>query len=1554
VAKTCQCGAGDALNLGVSNHVKDAEGNWTSFAVTGSGIAASGDKCPSGDSSSADSIYCTWCDSTSGLYLLKDASGNVKTWNDSTGFVHNITVCHVCQEPYHSNSSGNHQSECSVKTCDIGYGYPTSLSADFSNLPDQFGQSDVLSCAQCDVGRFSEVDGVGGCFRMGSGYECKTRLGTEGYDHTVAAKLGCSETKACDGGSYKFDEDMAGVSKLSQTCNKVNAGFYCNAIAHSDVTEAGALLLSGNTVHVNPEPFGVCEESESASRRRLDSHAMSGGGQTHATASHPCQRIHDSTRCAAGAYNPTTKTKHACTWTDTSSNTGLHAASTALGSTEACAMEAACPVGYYSNKGDGYCTKIPDGHRCKKARAGDSMCATPDQVIGAGTAMQTYCGVYDATTNSYDWQYLTHGDSDHDLSVINSQAIELGCAEIEKCPKGMWSNTGDYNCLEIPAGQKCSANADGSNITATSVGCKEVEDCGSLEYSAEETNICQTFSGCPVGERVDVAGVSGGVTWGTDGARTDFAGRDNTCEVCVTNTNHQPQSAIGFNTDDDDDGSVVTDCTTWSGCAAGEALTGTVGDGSNDNGACTDCDANGVRKFAAVAVVNGLTQTTCTTANACNQNGEKPIACTNTACPCGACDAGQSGLVENGAGVCTDCVSGRFSAAAGNGTCTLCGPGKFTAATKQTSCSSYDAGEGCTQRATGSGTEDGCKLIENCPKGTYSGADDSECKDIPAGYQCTALSSGSQEIGANSEKCASIDKCTVGSYSLVKTNVCVSIPAGKKCSANVDGSITPTSVGCTAITVCEPYEYSLVNVNECVAFSACSAGDYVKTAPGGDSTNGYTTDRECEQCNDLGAFYRTGTPAIGQLTADSTATTCYACTVCGQNGAAPVETQACSATQNAECRAVNANADDDCSGQCDNGNDVCTAYTNPKTAMTCGQCHDGYSGSTCAPITCTCTNGSPVTTSDTDTCINSNNENCDSCHSGHNLVDGVSPNGKICSAVECSCAGGIAKSIAQGCTDIDDTSGPDNCQNCTAGYGFATVSGRSTCTQCAAHEYADAGTNACAAKSFKCTNGTKYADATDLATHSGVANGAENCETCKAGFYLDQRECKVCGPGKHTDQDNKASTCDDNVCTCSNGQEAAQGTSACVGDNDAICVSCTAGLGGTDYELNGATCVACSAGKISNGGDAGTSDGCGDKKCTCNNGALDGSDGATGTDCDNDGDDICKSNANCNTPNYTPVDVAGVRTCIAKCGCDNGTGETGTTCHAAGTKDCASCNSGYGRYLKEGAATDEHIHVCEKCLDFGDAFSIGANSATDSTGFCALDSCPAGQGYNLPTDLTSSKFLDYVADFESNTFRGAALIEHGDFKCTDCPANQYSNDTARGQCEAIASTEVCVTYRSTASVSGTGCEKICTTQDNAATYNATDCSIASCKNTHELVNGACEPPCATGTQRHATDGTCRKDCPVLTTGGNGTDTYEADTPQNCRTATQIQGATCDVTCTATNRTATDAELSCAQGADATTDGTWSAGPTCLLVNGQPCTDDNHCESDHCHNNECEN
>jgi len=1570
--KSCQCGAGDALNLGVSNHVQDAEGNWQAFAVTGSGIAASGDFCPSGDSSSADSIYCTECDSTSGLYILKDASGNVKTWNDSTGFVHNITVCHVCQEPYHSNSTGNHQSECSVKTCPIGEGYPTSLSADFSDLPDQFGQSDVLSCAQCPVGRFSDTSGVGGCFRMGSGYECKTRLGTEATTTSaLKAKLGCSERIECAGGSYKFDEDMAGVSKLSQTCNEINAGFYCNAFAPLDVADAGALLLSLDTVHVDPHVGGYCEEAAS-SRRRLDgagppppqqSGNNTGGNNTTGgnnntttstsdsteTASHPCDRINDKSRCQRGAYHPTEFTKYTCTWTDMSST--YHPASQTLGNKVACANQMACPVGYYSNKGDGYCTKIQDGYRCKKARTSDMMCVSPDLVIGAGTQMEMACGVQLAD-GSFDWEYWIHGgtNGNKDLSGLDSQAIELGCAAIEKCPEGTWSNTGDYNCLEIPAGQKCSANADGTAINATSVGCKEVVDCGSLEYSTEKTNLCQTFSGCPVGERVVIAGVSGGVTWDTAGKRTDLAGSNNTCEACVAEIGSN--SYNGFNADVDI-GNETTVCATWSGCGDGEALTGitgTVGDGSNDNGGCTDCDAGGARAFAADAA-DGLTQTTCTPGPVCDQNGEKPIQCTDTTCPCGACDAGQSGLVQNGVGVCTDCVSGRFSAAAGNGECDLCEAGKYTAATKQTGCITYGKGEGCTARATGSGTKNGCKLIQDCPKGTYSSASDSECKNIPAGYQCSLLSSGSTSIDADSEKCASIAKCTTGSYSAANTNVCVSIPAGKKCSANADNAaINGTSKGCTAITVCHPAKYSLVNLNECVAFSACSAGDYVKTAPGGDSTNGYTTARECEKCNALGAFYRSDTPAIGQLTADSTATTCYACTVCGQNGAPPVETQACSATQDAQCRAVNANADGDCTGDCANGANVCSSVD---AAMTCGSCHSGYSGLTCAPITCTCANGSPVTTSETgltndaDTCINSGDENCASCETGHNLVDGASPNGKICSAVECSCANGTPKSFVQGCIDIDDTSGDDDCQNCTAGYGFATVNGRSTCTQCAAHEYADAGTNACAAKSFQCANGNKYAPATSSSAHPGVANGVENCETCKTGYKMDGITCVQCGDGKHTAAGNTDTSCTQNTCTCNNGVKAT-GTD-CTTNATEICVSCDPGpTTGGGYELNTAKkCDVCDNGEISDGTAAGN--GCQDKQCTCTNGA---GQGATGTDCTTNGADICNANPTCDSGYVKSEDSTtnpSTWTCVKQCTCTNGAGATGTACYAANTQDCATCDADYGRYLKEGAASSDEIHVCEKCSDFGPAFTDAVNAGAASTTFCALNSCPKGQGYNMPNDLNSTKFDLYLAEFQVNTFRGATLISTGEFKCRDCPDDEYSDKPETGQCEKIPDGKECrddVT---------TGCQAVCTIITGAKNYN-NDCTIKTCTDTGKEPDNAgtqCIAICATGTQRHATANTCHKNCPALTTGGNGINAYEANTQQNCRTATQVQGATCDVTCTATNRTATDAVLSCAQGADATTDGTWSAGPTCLLVNGQPCSANSDCESDHCHNNECE-
>jgi len=1561
VPKTCQCGAGDALKLFVSNHVKDAEGNWQAFAVTGSGIAASGDKCPSGDSTSADSIYCTECDSTSGLYLLKDASGNVKTWTDSTGAVHNITVCHVCQEPYHSNSTGNHQSECSVKTCPIGEGYPTSLSADFSNLPDQFGQSDVLSCAQCDVGRFSEVSGVGGCFRMGSGYECETRLGTEGYDHTAAAKLGCSERVACAGGSYKFDEDMAGISKLSQTCNKINAGFYCNAIAGSSESEAGALLLSVNTVHVDPEPFGVCEEKE-ASRRRLDfsdynddapSPAPSGGnngGETHETAYHPCERIHDSTRCERGVYNPTTNTKYDCTWTDTSSNPGLHAASTALTNAPGCAMEGACPVGYYSNKGDGYCQKIPDGHRCKKARAADMMCSSPDQVIGAGTVMQTYCGVYDTTTSSWDWQYLTHGgdaNGDHDLSDINSQAIELGCAETEKCPAGTWSNTGDYNCLDIPAGQKCSANVDGTAITETSVGCKEVVDCGSLEYSAEKTNLCQEFSGCPKGERVITAGVSGGVTWDSAGKRTDLAGSDNTCEACVAAL--PTNSSNGFNADDDD-GSAVTDCTAWTGCADGEALNTYVGDATKDNGACHDCNNNYARLYAS-ASSKGLTATSCVTADACLQNGEKPINCTDFACPCGTCDAGQSGL----SGVCTDCVPGKYSATAGNGTCDLCPANEYQDTAKQTSCTSYEKGVGCKSRIDPSETTKGCKEIEDCPAGKYSGASDSECIDIPDGYECATLASGSSDIDADSTKCASIDRCPSGEYSQ-GSNICTLIPAGTKCVAAADDdgtavTVSATSTGCKSIQGCDSSKFSTVGSNLCSAFPACDAGTYVKEAPGGTASDGgtdpgYTSDRDCELCSATGNYYRSVGPAITRLTVETGV--CVACGTC--SGGTPVVKTACADTAATVCRGVQTG---DCTGSnCDNGVTDCPSDGGTKT---CGSCHQGYALTgtgtvkTCDAITCACTDGTAVVTSernsgdsggnDDDTCLNSATENCESCDSGfrHDIYGGG--NAKECNAYSCSCPNGVAKTGSD-CTSI--ASEDNDCQSCNADYEHvdgtftkADNSKNKVCDPCDAHEYAVAGVDtACAAKSFVCINGTPEDDATSVNVHSGFAHNAENCVKCDANYYLDSdKKCKVCGTGKHTAAGNTDTSCTQNTCSCTNGIAAT--FTACTTNNTEICTSCTAGLStGGGYELVNSACVACETGEISDGTAAGN--GCQDKQCTCTNGAS--GDGATGTACTTDGTDICKSNPTCASGYVKSEDsttTPSTWTCVKQCTCNNGAGATGTACYAAGTQDCASCDSGYGRYLKEGAATSDEIHVCTLCAGFGAAFSDAVNAGEASATYCALNSCPLGQGYNMPSDLDSTTFDLYLAEFEVNTFRGATLISTGEFKCTDCPADQYSDDDKKGQCEAIPNGMECrddVT---------TGCEEVCTAIDFTKEYN-TDCTIKSCDSGYEEHNGACVAVC-TNDQYRDGNGDCIGKCPATASGGTGNEAFTG-------ICSSVQdGNTCAVDCTHTDRNNDDGVVTCTAGTGSTA-GTWGTldAGTCLLNTGKVCGGAAECADDYCY------
>jgi len=382
---------------------------------------------------------------------------------------------------------------------------------------------------------------------------------------------------------------------------------------------------------------------------------------------------------------------------------------------------------------------------------------------------------------------------------------------------------------------------------------------------------------------------------------------------------------------------------------------------------------------------------------------------------------------------------------------------------------------------------------------------------------------------------------------------------------------------------------------------------------------------------------------------------------------------------------------------------------------------------------------------------------------------------------KCTCANGVpadaSPCVASVCHEpvgpVCTANGAEICASCSdLGYFLdaATASCKAHST-CGVHQFVEvAGTPTsdvvCADKVCTCSNGVEAAGA------ACTANGAEICASCSdPGYFLEAATafhsvCKAhstCGAHQFVEVAGTPTSdvvCADNVCTCSNGVEAAG--AACTANGDELCARCP----NPDNFLDTATasCKAhstCGAHQFVEVAGTPTSDVvCADNVCTCSNGVE-----AAGAACTANGAKICascsdsgnfldaatascKAHSTCGAHQF--VAVAGTPTSDVVCAdnvctCSNGVEAAGAACTANGAKICASCSDS-GNYLDAATA------------------SCKAHSTCGAHQFVAVAGTPTSDVVCVDNVCTCSNGVEAT---------GAACPVHGAEVCVSCTTSQH-------------------------------------------------------------------------------------------------------------------------------------------------------------------------------------
>ena len=258
---------------------------------------------------------------------------------------------------------------------------------------------------------------------------------------------------------------------------------------------------------------------------------------------------------------------------------------------------------------------------------------------------------------------------------------------------------------------------------------------------------------------------------------------------------------------------------------------------------------------------------------------------------------------------------------------------------------------------------------------------------------------------------------------------------------------------------------------------------------------------------------------------------------------------------------------------------------------------------------------------------------------------------------------------------------------------------------------------------------------------------------CQNGIGASGRDCKInndftcqsCDQGYHLylDLDKYTTLCDENICTCDNGEAATfDSWTHCREHNGNYCQSCSEG-----YFLDG----------LENGGHV-----CTLKGCTCENGV-----GSTGTDCPNDGEFHCSQ---CNS-GYSLKNIDNTKKCNPNvCTCKDGVPVIpGTaTCNSDGANVCQTCNTGY---WLNGFQCRQKICNCPNGIGSTgvDCPSNGQNHCQncddyyhESNNRCYKNVCTCTNGYG----------------YGSSSDRGLCST-HGSHKCHSCHSGYIKTNNNR-------------------------------------------------------------------------------------------------------------------------------------------------------------------------------
>ncbi len=572
---------------------------------------------------------------------------------------------------------------------------------------------------------------------------------------------------------------------------------------------------------------------------------------------------------------------------------------------------------------------------------------------------------------------------------------------------------------------------------------------------------------------------------------------------------------------------------------------------------------------------------------------------------CSPCPAGT--YANSGDPICTPCPIGQYNDNLGSNRCSPCSTGRTTLSAGSTECVCDEAngyiavGENCTKQEYSCGAgyywDNNTETCTLCEAGTYSGSGELFCTACPYGYFSDKQGSTACQIcptgwTTSSNKATTCDICAEGYEKknnscvpvcnagyVFKSGSCQACPKGYF-SNKGDDSCTPcpkgystSETGSYTCNICDTnYVYSNYH-KKCIPQSeSCVSGQYwngtacTNCPVGTHNSNPYNSSTSCEQCPQ-GSYADTEGSAY--------------CSPCPRGST----TDIVGATSKAQCN--------HCAVGYEFNGSECVLL-----------CHDGqfWNGTACTD----CPAGSYSNQLIYKEFVPSYCEKCSpgtynestgqtSC-SGTCPTNATSPIGAT-SINDCSCKDGFS------------SSGSGASLTCTARCSAGQYWDGSTCANCAAGTYSDAGATSCetclsgtysVAGSSTCTPcPTGYSTSTsgspecDVCADGYQRNGS-NCEICPAGSYSNNyswwlgslsSQCTLCPKGKYSISDGSAycTECPTGYTTSGTGSTSESACSECDDGYTKIgseCIpnnrTCSAG-----QHWNGSACVSCSAGTYS-------------------------------------------------------------------------------------------------------------------------------------------------------------------------------------------------------------------------------------------------------------------------------------------------------------------------------------------------------------------------------------